>query len=648
MKIVIIGGGVAGLAFGILMKKRGHEVVINERHHEIPLSGHAFMMHEHGVSILKEILENKIDVPGSHINSFILKRPNETIVKRAQLEDWQCVKRVDLINSLLSVFDTSCMYFERSFSHFIYKDGKPSGVVFENGEVEMGDLFVGSDGCNSNVRQFLFGKTNFTETKVQEILGIVNDVALIKQLNGVFTKYQDAEKGLSFGCIPLSENEAVWFNQFDSSLAKSAMLTKKDLRDFTKQALKRFPKIVHNIINATDFSNAYLWNTKDFDVLQQFHKDNVILIGDAAHLSLPFTSAGTTNALCDAETLVGCLDEYADLEKAFTVFHQKRSTLLREHLNLGRKLQTNFLQPQLIKESEMDIPLIKFAEEKSEEKVTVKKMKEEKQFEILYFTDPICSTCWTIQPQLRKLKLNYQNNINLKYHMGGLLPSWENFNRGGIQKPEDVFYHWREVFESTEMPIDASVWLNEPINSSYPPSIAFKAAQIQNSDKALFFLRRINEIVFLESRNIADINIIKSAAFESGLDTNKLIKDMEKKATALFYNDLEYAKKLNIDILPTFVFKVHGEVKEFLYGAQTYDTFEKTIYKHYPTINKPSAKNTPESLFKAFPVLTMHEFKYLSSLTDSDANKIIDDLLQVGAIKKIPTRIGVPYYSMAG
>ena len=31
----------------------------------------------------------------------------------------------------------------------------------------------------------------------------------------------------------------------------------------------------------------------------------------------------------------------------------------------------------------------------------------EKQIKILYFTDPICSSCWGIEPQLRKLKLEY-------------------------------------------------------------------------------------------------------------------------------------------------------------------------------------------------------------------------------------------------
>lgn len=642
MKIIIIGGGVAGLAFGILMNRKGHQVVVNERSAEIPLSGNAFMMHDQGLSILKKIVNNDFAIPGASIDSFILKRPNNKEVRHTKMEAWQCVKRIDLIKTLLNVIDPTCLKFGRAFSHFIYEGKKAIGVVFENGEIEMGDLFVGADGCNSQVRQIIFGETKFTPVKVQEILGIVKDAEIVKKLNGVFTKFQDGEKGLSFGCIPFSDTEAIWFNQFDVSLVQKELVTKKDLYDFTKRSLKDFPEIVHNIIDATDFSGSYLWNTKDFDVLDKFHKENIVLIGDAAHLALPFTSAGTTNALYDAEKLVSCLDEKNNFEDAFLSFYNQRVESVKEHLELGRKLQQDFINPALVSDDDIEIPLIKFAEAKQKSEA------DEKQFEILYFTDPICSTCWSIQPQLRKLKMNYQNNINLKYLMGGLLPSWENFNRGGIQKPEDVFVHWRDVYEESKMAIDGSVWLEEPIQSSYPPSVAFKAAQMQNIEKAIIFLRRINEIVFLESKNISNLDIIKNASYDAGLDMARLLRDMENKALNMFYDDLEYAKDLGIDILPTFVFKVSGEIKECLYGAQTYEAFEKTILKYHPKLKRSPVESSPTDLFKTFPVLTMREFQFLTASDFTDANQMINELLYYGTIKKVPTKLGLSYYAMAG
>lgn len=51
--------------------------------------------------------------------------------------------------------------------------------------------------------------------------------------------------------------------------------------------------------------------------------------------------------------------------------------------------------------------------------------KTEKPLKVVYFTDPICSSCWGIEPQLRKLKLKYGNSIDIEYRMGGLLPDWK-------------------------------------------------------------------------------------------------------------------------------------------------------------------------------------------------------------------------------
>lgn len=79
-----------------------------------------------------------------------------------------------------------------------------------------------------------------------------------------------------------------------------------------------------------------------------------------------------------------------------------------------------------------------------------------KPIKVIYFTDPICSSCWGIEPQLRKLKLEYGNTIEMEYRMGGLLPDWS-YNSGGINKPADVAHHWDEVSAYYDMPIDGDV-----------------------------------------------------------------------------------------------------------------------------------------------------------------------------------------------
>lgn len=70
-------------------------------------------------------------------------------------------------------------------------------------------------------------------------------------------------------------------------------------------------------------------------------------------------------------------------------------------------------------------------------------------------------------------------------------------------KPSDVAQHWDEVSLHYDMPIDGDLWLEDPLDSSYPPSIAFKAVQMQDQEKAILFLREIREMVFLQKKNIA-------------------------------------------------------------------------------------------------------------------------------------------------
>jgi 2-polyprenyl-6-methoxyphenol hydroxylase-like FAD-dependent oxidoreductase len=87
-------------------------------------------------------------------------------------------------------------------------------------------------------------------------------------------------------------------------------------------------------------SALYIWKTRDFDTLPTFHKENVVLIGDGSS-AVPFTSAGTTNALLDAKTLTKTLMNSSSIEQAFT-YYQERYSDLTNHLEQGRLLKTIF------------------------------------------------------------------------------------------------------------------------------------------------------------------------------------------------------------------------------------------------------------------------------------------------------------------
>lgn len=265
--------------------------------------------------------------------------------------------------------------------------------------------------------------------------------------------------------------------------------------------------------------------------------------------------------------------------------------------------------------------------------------KVEKLIKVVYFTDPICSSCWGIEPQIRKLKLEYGNSIEFEYRMGGLLPDWS-YNSGGISKPKDVAHHWDEVSVHYDMPIDGDVWIEDPLDSSYPPSIAFKAAQLQNQEKAILFLRKMREMVFLEKKNISKWEHISSAAQFVKLDIEQLKIDFDGKAKTLFEEDLKLAQEWGVRGFPTMFFIDSLGEKEIVYGSQPYINFEQAILKIQPNIIKNNYNKNIESLFEEYPTLTLREFAELSEIPKDKSIKILNELTARNFLDKYTTKNG--------
>ncbi|MFN1219275.1 ClpXP adapter SpxH family protein [Chryseobacterium kwangjuense] len=271
-----------------------------------------------------------------------------------------------------------------------------------------------------------------------------------------------------------------------------------------------------------------------------------------------------------------------------------------------------------------------------EQKVNVQHT--EKPVKVIYFTDPICSSCWGIEPQLRKLKLEYGNNIEIDYHMGGLLKDWS-YNSGGISKPSDVAHHWDEVSVYYDMPIDGDLWLEDPLDSSYPPSIAFKAAQLQDKDKAVVFLREMREMVFLQKKNIAKWEHIATAAKKAGLDVNQLKTDAAGKAKTLFEEDLQLARQYGVRGFPT-IFFANENGKETVYGSKPYPFYETSVLKLFPEAKKTEYGKDWKSLFQKFPTLTAKEFSELSGTNRKESESILNELAGKGTLLKTNTKNG--------
>ncbi len=262
-----------------------------------------------------------------------------------------------------------------------------------------------------------------------------------------------------------------------------------------------------------------------------------------------------------------------------------------------------------------------------------------KSVKLIYYTDPICSSCWGIEPQLRKLKLEYGDAIEIEYRMGGLLPDWS-YKSGGIGKPSDVATHWDEVSVHYDMPIDGDLWFEDPLDSSYPASIAFKAAQMQDNEKAILFLREIREMVFLQKKNIAKWKHLEVAAKKVGLNIEQFKTDFEGNAKELFEEDLKLGKDLGVRGFPTMFFLDELNNKETVFGSRPYAIYEAAILKLNSNADKSEYSKNWKTLFSKYQTLTAKEFSVISGTPRAESETLLNQLSNNGTLEKLTTKNG--------
>lgn len=342
MKVVIIGGGIAGLTAAIALKRNKNEVVVKEKNSSANNLGMAFMIHKSTVQKINSLIDKELDVSCCGINNLILKDDLNT--EAVKLNDWYAIKRVKLLNFLQSQLNTDEYYENCEFSHFLYKEDKAIAAVFKDGSIEYADLFIGADGINSQVRNSV-SETHFFPNEINEIVGVAKHQDENIHDN-TFRKYLTIKKGMSFGFIPISNNEHVWFLQFDSGLYESVFeRSKKIEKTFSPQLLSDFPKEVRNLIEKSDLEKCHFWKNQELKLLSSYYKANICLIGDAAHGSISLTSSGVSSGISSAIELAEDLNSSEYLNAALSKYEEKRKKKNMRIIEYAQRLKLQFNSP---------------------------------------------------------------------------------------------------------------------------------------------------------------------------------------------------------------------------------------------------------------------------------------------------------------
>ncbi|WKA51746.1 DsbA family protein [Planococcus liqunii] len=249
---------------------------------------------------------------------------------------------------------------------------------------------------------------------------------------------------------------------------------------------------------------------------------------------------------------------------------------------------------------------------------------------LYYVTDPICSHCWAIEPVLRRFTEQYGGHFKFQTVMGGLLEKWHDGPidpANGIYKPADVAPHWREVGEHSRMPIDGSLMIDNPVQSSYPPSRVFKVIQEQYTDaKATEYLRRAREALFAFNKNISEDAVLIEIVNGMGLDGQTIIQRANEPAgQQLLTEDFSLARSLGARGFPTIIMVNEDNKGVKLVGGRPYEAYvdglQKVLGEEELHAKQPKALS---ALLKQEGLLFAKEIEVMYEVDPSDLPAFIE------------------------
>ena len=151
-----------------------------------------------------------------------------------------------------------------------------------------------------------------------------------------------------------------------------------------------------------------------------------------------------------------------------------------------------------------------------------------------YYTDPACPWSWAAEPGLRRLQAEFGDSLRITYVMGGMARQFK--------RPLETMRHVLDAAEASGMPVDPRVWLDAPPRSSYPASLAVKAAGEQGLDAP--YLRVVREGMMAGRRSLDTPDALVDVARQvPGLDVERFGIDLRSNAiTEAFGADIERAR----------------------------------------------------------------------------------------------------------
>lgn len=340
--VVIVGGGIAGLAAAIALRSPNRRITILEQSRLSTEIGATISLQPNATRIIKEtwglrtLLEGARGTVdrGFRVYNIEGKRANEIqLQSRTEYGGDRIVWHRQDLHTYLKDAATNKERVGRpaelrTSSRVISCNCTTGSITLESGEVLEADLIIGADGIHSKLRSFVLEKdvkakptglsayrlmmpSNVLEEHAPSFAAKIKlqdpytSMVMAHDCRLVMGPARDGEVYSVVGLVPddkMNENPdsaQSWVTEGDTD---KMLKTFKDFPGWAKEMLQQAESVG-------------LWQLRDIDPLDTWVRGRVILVGDAAHAMLPTQGQGASQAIEDAEAL-GAF--FGDLKQDFT------------------------------------------------------------------------------------------------------------------------------------------------------------------------------------------------------------------------------------------------------------------------------------------------------------------------------------------
>lgn len=331
MRAIVIGAGPAGLAAALALRSAGFEVTVHERRAYRPTSGTGLTLWPNGLTALAAfgadapVRARARAAPGTsmHSSSGRVLSGMSGAALDALGGRGVALSRADLLAALAEQLEPGVVRYGQSCVGV--RTEKDSAVAsFADGAEERADLVVGADGIRSPVRAACgiparLRYAGFTVWRAVVRFPPADRPGLLT-LGGPH----------QFGIWGLPRGQVYWF------AATPAAEGAKEPRP--PALFDGWHPPIPGLLAATPTSRITATDIYDCRPLPRWSEGRVVLVGDAAHPSMPNMGQGTSQAFEDVAILADRLAAGRDLAHGLRAYEQSRRSRARSAWSQARML----------------------------------------------------------------------------------------------------------------------------------------------------------------------------------------------------------------------------------------------------------------------------------------------------------------------